>query len=259
MNIYDYPYDSTGTNPDNRINEEAHRVQPPTDYNDVSFIVPRAAPFFKQNFVIRLNDPVNGRVLLPDVDFIFTHAFPEMLEAIGKLVYGSIMFLNPQFSGMVYLSYNTVGGEFTLDDVSIIETLTRSLYNARFVTWGQIKGIPQSYPPLDHPHDFREAKGFNDLIVAINSLAQSVLTRPPHPLIAELTEHITSLEAHDKSAVGLSNVQNYAIATPEEARGGLNDRYVTPQLVKLIIDHLVNAKMQKIEQDLATIKQKLGL
>lgn len=165
-----YPLDYTGAAATNRIVNETHNVMLPSGIDEISFIVPRAAPFFSSSLRVRRN----GVLLVEGVHYFLAHQFVEALINIGAPVNGSITFLDRTFTGNVVIEYQTLGGQYTLDDYSIIETLTRSMYNIRFVTWSQIVGLPAGFPVLPHQHNPNDFTGFDAVQAQLTAIAAAI-------------------------------------------------------------------------------------
>lgn len=235
---YLYPYDPVGTSPDNKVTNELHNVAPPNNILNANFIVPRAAPFYKEGLIVRTGTSTNSPELIEGVDYILTHPFIEASVSINKLLYGSIMFLDREYSGNIYLTYQLIGAGYTLDDYSIVESLTNSLYNIRLVSWTQIEGLPLSYPGLPHTHtDYSDMVGLSavvdkltQLVTAVNASGGNLNT-----LITSFQVHLNAPLSHSKSQVGLSNLPNYPVATPHDLSTRSNTALMTPfQTLKML-------------------------
>lgn len=235
---YPYPYDSTGTASSNLIVNELHAVQPPSDPLQANFIVPRAAPFFTQGAIVRTGVNVSDPVLVEGTDFVFTHYFDEATQSLLKPVFGSIKFLDKTYTGNVYLTYQTLGGAYTLDDYSIVEQLTRSEYNINTVWWSQITGLPVAFPPAPHPHDVADMTGMADVVVKLDQILQALQAVGVNlpSLATALTQHLSSPAAHDKTAVGLGLVQNFGVALLADVQALASNKYMTPEMTKKAID-----------------------
>lgn len=235
---FPYLYDPTGILPANNISNELHHVAPPVDLDRANFIVPRAAPYFSNGLVIRTGAGVLDPVLIEGADYIFTHHFVEASEHLSTPVYGSVMFLNRNYVGDVYLSYNTLGGSFTLDDYGVVESLTRSLYNIRTVTWDQLLGVPVAFPVLPHPHDVADLTGMAEVVVAIQNLVAAIQGQSGNigSLMSTLVNHIGGMSPHTPAQVGLEYVQNYGMAGVPELTTRPADRYTSPAWVWAAIE-----------------------
>lgn len=255
MPTYTYPYDPTGLLPSNRIVNEIFTVQPRLNPEDALFIVPRATPFFKYSLIVRTGVNEGSPTLVEGVDYILTHHFVEATEALNVPIYGSIMFLNPLYTGVVYVTYQTLGGAYTLDDYSIVEDITRRYHNILFVTFTEIAGLPVSFPPDGHAHNPNDLTGMGDVVNALTSLAFTLQT-PANPLPAP--NH-----GHTPPQVGLGNLQNYPLATLQDVLDGVGGRYVTATTVKAAIMALsrvgdYDQSFFAAQQQLNTLAQQLA-
>lgn len=228
---YPYPYDSLGTAGTNRIVNEVRVITPPTDPELANWIMPAAAPFHSDSVIMRLGPLPTDTTLTFGVDYVFTHYFVSLSQHIAKPIYGSIKFLNRNFSGSIYLTYQTVGGPFTVADTLILENLSRSLYNISTVTWDQIQGVPQFFPPAPHQHDVADMTGMADVVTALNSLVTAITGQNGNiaGIVTTLQQHIASLSAHTPAAVGLGNVPNFAVATLQDVLDAVSNKLMTPE------------------------------
>ena len=230
---FPYLYDPTGLLPANAITAELHHVAPPVDLDRANFIVPRAAPYFATGLVIRTGVTVGSPTLVEGVDYIYTHHFVEASQHLSTPVYGTIMFLNRAYVGDVYVSYHTLGGAYTLDDYGVVETLTRSLYNIRTVTWDQLIGVPVAFPVVPHPHDVADLTGMTEVVTAIQNLAIAIQGQDGNigSLMSTLVNHIDGIAVHTKAQVGLPYVENYGMAGPNDLDTKPNNKYASPAWV----------------------------
>lgn len=236
-----YPYDPLGTYPSNLITNELHTVTAPTSDEEANFIVPNAAPFFMDGIIFRTGPAPTDPVLIENVDYYLTHQFVEATQSLNKRIYGSITFVNRMFSGSVYLTYQTLGGPYTLDDYSVVTELTKSLYAIRVVTWGQIVGVPVAFPPVEHPHHTSDLTGMTEIVQQLQSLVGAVTANGGNinTLVSTLTAHITGMAAHTKAQVGLDNLPNYRAATQSDIDSAVPNALVTPQMLSYGIARFV--------------------
>ena len=232
-----YTFDDTGILPANLIANELHAVTPPASLEQANFIVPHAAPYFKAGLIIRTGPLNTDPVLVEGTDYQLTHYFVEASRYLTRPIYGSINFLNLSFSGNVYLTYQTLGGDYTLDDYSIVETLTRSLYNIRTVYWTQIVGMFPQFPPIPHPHNAADMTGFMDLITAVDNLTAAVLSQSGNvgAIGSTITNHINGLASHTPGQVGLGYLNNWQPASQVDVNNAVANKYMTPQMTRYAI------------------------
>lgn len=231
-NLPTYDFDPGGVNPSNLIQDENHSVSPAAG-NNLSYIIPRATPFFRSSVtLVRVNGAVETP-LVEGVDFVFVFRFNEASIQTSRTIYGGIAFLNRNFTGTVRIkTYRTLGGQWTLDDHTAIEALTNSLYSVRTVMWDQLVQYPIAFPPYNHDHSYDDATGFAQLILKLEQINATIVTLNNNTstnVTQQLANHLTNPTAHSKAQVGLGNVSNFGTATLQEAADGArNDLFVTP-------------------------------
>lgn len=235
---FTYPYDPIGTDPSCLIVAELHNVTPPVDLERANFIVPLAAPFYSIGLHVRTGSLPNSPALVEGTDYILTHRFVEASNFTGRQIYGSIMFINRQYTGNVWLTYQTLGGAYTLNDVGIVENITRSLYNIRLVSWTQIVGLPAAFPPIEHPHDTADLTGMADIVTALENIITAINDSSGNigSLTSTLVNHLASSTAHTKAQVGLSNLENFPLANQEDVDQLRTNRYMNPFMVRYAIN-----------------------
>lgn len=178
---YLYPYDDTGTSPDNLIPAEQHVL---TDQNgdNYHFIVPRVAPYYKGSLVVTHVE--TGTVLKPGLDFTWTHQYMAASAALAvneqdeevpeKKVFGSITILNRKLSGNISLEYQALGGQFIFDERNLLEELTSLLMYPDTRTWEDITAVPAYFPPMQHEIHIDDLVGMDQVLVAIEQLTEAV-------------------------------------------------------------------------------------
>lgn len=231
-----YEFDPSGTNPANLITNENHTVTAASSKN-LSFFIPRAAPFFRDNVILVR---VNGAVETPLVegqDYVFALRYAEASTQTSKQVYGGIAFLNRTFSGSVRIKqYRTIGGDWVLDDYTAVEQLTDTLYSVRTVYWDQLVQYPSTFPPYNHDQTMDDATGWTEVIAKLEALRNTIESNPATGALAQLALHQIAPNAHTPANVGLGLVNNYATATVGQTQQGLReDLYVTPKGVAVAV------------------------
>lgn len=229
---YQYPFDATGAALSNKLINEQHIVTPPpVQSKDANFIVPNAAPFFKTGLILRTGPNTNDPLLVEGVDYILTHPFIEATFYLNKLIFGSILFLDRQFTGNVYVTYNTLGGAFTLDDYSIVRSITNSLYNILTVGWTQIAGLPQAFPPIPHDHtQSTDMVGLSEVVQQLMMLVTAAQAGAGSlaALNTSFMQHLNAVNAHTKAQVGLHLAPNYPPANQSDLQTKSNSALMTP-------------------------------
>lgn len=226
---FDYPFDPTGKQASNKIIGEKHSVSPPA-WKDYHFIIPKMAPFFRDS--IKLVKLPDRTPLVEGVDYVVTHLFHDASLAVAKPVYGSITFYDKEFAGIVEIEeYQTLGGEWTIDDTTISEILINNHVNPRITTWEQVVETPHQFPVIDHEWHLDDMVGMSEVEAAILRIADVILiTGDPEISIDDHLQRTDNPHSVTKLQVGLGDVENFAVASRAEAEAGsLNNRYMTPQ------------------------------
>lgn len=246
-----YPLDTSGTASTNLISNEVHSVQPPSNTSQASFIIPRAAPFFLPSLEIFTGPNRSGSKLVVGVDYTIIYDFVAGTNYLGRALAGGVLFTNALYSGNVYLYYQTLGGDFTIDDTIRLEQLARKLYSdVRFTTWDQLDGVPSALPPDAHQHPVTDIKTLADVVTELQTIANVLIgsvtgssSGDGAAALALVRQHLNATSnAHTASAVGLGSLSNYPVATQEEAAAGRSDRYMTPALTAYMVRRIINGE-----------------
>lgn len=177
--LYTYPFDPTGTASTNKIENETQIITP-VNYKDFQFFIPDAAPFFKEGFVLTFRDTNGNTVPLSEgIDYYFAHHFIAASKACAKQLYGSIALINRALSGVVTLSYQTVGGMWTYDRNYLNELITNIQSNPRVSTWDAIVELPATFPVIDHEYDLVDMVGMSEVYAKLSEIAVAIATSAP--------------------------------------------------------------------------------
>ena len=166
-----YPFDSTGSAASNNIPNEIQTVSP-NAASDFNWIIPLAAPFYRSSMTV--TNQATGLDLVEGVDFVFGDKFIDASTSIGLPVYGSIVFLNNNFNGVVKLNYQTVGGAWVVPANQLAEMLANTTNNPIITTWDEIADLPYQFPPINHEFDLVDLKGVDTVVDAINGLTSAI-------------------------------------------------------------------------------------
>lgn len=240
---YMYPLDPTGLAISNKIVAENHTVQPPNNISDSSFVIPRATPFFGESLIVRTGPTETSQRLEEGIDYLLTHNFVTVSSQYGKQIYGSITLINRAFSNDIFLTYQTLGGDFTSDNHSIIEERTRQLYNILTVTWEQVSGNYPQLPPYSHDMNSGDLVGFGEVTDAVNRLAASIrqsgsgdgTTSGTGGDSAALLAHMQANNAHTKAQVGLGLVDNFKTANEADVVNLSSRAFLTPAMGQYLL------------------------
>lgn len=238
-----YPLDLTGTATTNKIVNEPVAVVPPAEVQDAAFFVPSAAPFFRDGFVIKTGTSPGAQTLVENSDYIFSHDFIEASIDLETPISGGVILTNRNYTGTLYLTYQTLGGDFVQNTIDTVVDLTRRHYHVRTVTWSQVANVPNVFPPAHHEHQINDLVSMSEVVAKLIEIKDAILaaqnnTSPVsiQDVMDLLTAHINSTNAHPKSAVGLGNVENYRPATIQDIIDGTPERYVTADVLRVYLD-----------------------
>lgn len=225
---FSYPFDPTGTKATNHVVGENQVVSPPVS-SDFYFIIPIAAPYFKDTMKLWFKDGTGSRVpMIEGKDWIPTYFFIGASRSTAKPVYGSITFLNAKLQGVVELDYQCVGGEWTIDRQKALWIIANSTSNPRITTWDEIDDRPNRFPPTDHPWHLDDMVGMKETVEALDRIEAAIYARNSDDLANHLTDFDNPHQV-TKAQVGLGLVQNYGLSSKTQAEvGSAEDSYMTP-------------------------------
>lgn len=262
-----YPFDPTGTKATNRVIGE---LQPLTGVGDRDYyiVVPKAAPFFIENFAIAVRD-LQGNIvpLVEGVDFYFTHYFIGASLSTGKPVYGSITMLNTQLRGtLIFQPYQTVGGDWTVDSNQIAKILASQAYNPRTISWEVVANQPNIFPPTKHEWNLQDMVGQKEVVAALNRVVDAILAR----MSDAMSEHIHDMtpQAHGITATSIGAVTREqldatvqaqvekASATSDGIKEGDTNKFYTEQRVMLgkLVGYLVSQEVENLSEQDSVLK-----
>jgi hypothetical protein len=256
--------DTTGALPANNVSGE-RQVLTAANGTDQQFIVPLFAPFFGGVGDLSIvYQPFSGsaRTLAEGIDYTLAFQFIGASRACAKPIYGGISFLNNQLAGTLTLDYHTLGGTWTINQNEINRILADAITNTRVTAWEQVIDRPLLFPVVDHPWNLTDLVGAKEVVQGIQDLGVAIAARPSAVSPVGLEAHLADLaNPHhtDKTQVGLGNVQNYPVATPEQVLAGqATNAYMTPALVALAVNNLVPTIASASDTVNGTVQLNLG-
>lgn len=255
--VIKYPYDATGTSPNNLVMRETHTLSD----GDQRAIVPFHGPFFAESVTIM--DTVTGRNLSPDTQFNVIELYQAATQATGKEVCAAIVITDYSVSQVVEVQYQVVGGEYSFSSDGLQQVINGLDIDSRPVDWSNIQFRPAEYPAAPHLHDVGDIYGFEYLVMAMERLREAIVVgdEASHEEIRTYIRNIEgvisdNLGAHisdhtnphnvTKAQVGLGSVLNYGVASEALAKEGrVNNLYMTPLRVAQAIDELVTKDLNE--------------
>ncbi|QVD49378.1 hypothetical protein LUCX_308 [Xanthomonas phage vB_XciM_LucasX] len=255
-----YPFDPSGTLASNKITAE-HSVISPPELSEYYYIIPAAAPFFAEGMTV-VHLPSN-RTLVEGVDYIPSHYFHDASYATASAIFGSISFYDKTLTGAVRLTYQTLGGDWTLDAAKIVEILSTKLTNPRRLTWEQVADLPYAFPPIDHVWHLDDMVGMSEMVDKLSEIRDALLASGEGGLQAHIADK-NNPHGVTKAQVGLELVENYPVASIAEAQAGTApNRYLTvqrgAQLVQALIGNTMNDHINNSNNPHNTNKSQIGL
>lgn len=220
-----YPEDLHGTNPLNLITAEVQTLQVPGK-DDYYFIIPHAAPFFVDS--LEVYNAQTGAKYKENDDYLVGHWFIEAMDSIGRPIAGSIRIMKRSITGQVRLRYRTIGGNWGFSETQILAELSKRVLNPLVRSWGQIGELPYAFPPLAHDQSIDSLVGSVEIVAALKKLADVIEASSAGASDQHLKDFNNPHKVTQKQ-VGLEFVQNYGMATNQEAINGVaTNKYVSP-------------------------------
>lgn len=257
---YTYPFDPTGALTSNAVANERHVLSPPA-WKDFYFIVPKQAPYFRDS--LRVIHRPSGKLLVEGKDYHCTHYFHAASHGVARRVYGSITMLDKTLTGVLEISYQTIGGDWILDASADLTRLTNTQTNPRITTWEEVVDVPYQFPPIDHQWDLEDLKGVEAILPILEDMSAAIREAAG----GNFAQHIADKNnphSVTKDQVGLDQVQNFPLANIAEAQSGtLNTRYMTPVRTKNFVDSylipILDAHKNDLNNPHGTTKAQVGL
>ena len=226
MSSITYPLDITGVSPLNLIKDEQHAVTE-ANFWDYHFIIPKAAPFFITNLVVRHYNLLEVRELKEGIDYFTTLQYIGATRSLGKILYGGITLNRTITSGIVSIDYQTLGGPWVADRDYVLNRLAEITYNPRITVWETLTNVQEVFPPMDHEQDLDTLYGTKELIDSILAIGDVIVSnRDQLGIIKHLTDknnpHGVNLEQ-----LGIPRIGNWGMATHEQ----IDERIDTESLI----------------------------
>ncbi len=258
-----YPFDPTGTSSANKITNE-QSVITPANFRDHHYYIPKFAPFFEEGFTIRMQyTDGSSRNLVKNVDYYLSNQFLDASRACARPVYGSISFLDTDTAGVLSVGYQTVGGMWNLSAAEITRILAEELRNPRTTAWEQITELPERFPVVDHEWDLIDMVGMKDVQASLDRIQEAVLEASGNSGNSHAS-NTNNPHQVNKGQVGLGLVENFPIATTQQAQEGIfNQAYMTPartrEAIAVLAGDLLVAHTTRRDNPHQVTKLQIGL
>ena len=258
-----YPLDYTGSSTTNQVTNENITLTTNTKYR---VFAPINGPYFFNT--IKIKDVATGNFLTPSqwAPFFLVQAATVKTGLAGS-VYATVIIKDSTVSNNLSISYQSIGGNYIGDYSNIIDLLNIALNDTRSVNWDNITNHIMSYNAAIHTHSLSNISDVEILTLIIEKLCNAIILGDT---IAQdstcayvdaivnkyatilnnlstagtpLGDHINNSNAHNytKENFGLGNVQNYPVASDNDALLGTNTvSYVLLSTAKNIINNALN-------------------
>jgi hypothetical protein len=235
-----YQVDLTGLLAANKITDESQTLSPANGIKH-QLIVPIMAPFFGDSMRVQYYATDGNRVdAVKNVDYVPVIKQGEVSTLAQTEVFSGLLLLNPQLRGTVFLTYQTVGGGFTIDRRAVLAALAVLSQRARFVAWNAVTGKPTFFPVTDHYLKVQDDLiGLSALVAILENFKNSLGLLSESDVAALMAHEPLTNNPHlvSKAQIGLPLVQNYPLASVSEAQAGTSSqRYLTPKTAIISID-----------------------
>ena len=225
-----YPLDATGIAVSNLIPDEVHLL---TEVNSTTYriLIPVFAPFYLDNLALN-HVSLLGEItpLIADVDYYPCLPYIGATRSVGKMLYGGLTINTELPNGVIKVTYQTLGGDWTADASLVLNTLAEIAYNPRTTIWDIVTNKPNQFPPINHDQRLDYVYGEQELIDSIDALAVAI-AKAPNPDVG-IIQHLTATgNVHELTLadLGLENAVTIPIASDEE----ITDRVSVEKLVTL--------------------------
>lgn len=236
----EYPLDLTGMLGSNLITGE-QQVLTMSNGPDHQVIIPLNAPYFGNSLLLNYYDSDNRLCTATrDVDYQCTYELTQDSGITASPVFSVITVMNPAITGVVTLSYQCLGGDFSYNRSKIHSLIANQLINGRAGHWDNVLNKPTYYPPSQHLLNVEnDSVGYAAMVSAINTIASAVTLVPdPVDLNPMLVHANWRTNVHDVTnfQLQLGNVQNFPLASIDDALlGTSNEKYLTVKAAAAVL------------------------
>ena len=247
-----YAVDYYCSNPDNLISGEEHTI---TAANNASYhyIIPQFAPYYPESLIVqhRPNGSNSYTRLMPGTHYNTALPYIGLTLASKKNVYGAISFVDLQLEGTILITYQTVGGNYTLDLNQLTEIVANIVYNPRITSWDSISNAPSTFPPMLHTWTPADMVGEGDILQVLSDIRDALLAPTSQTLQTHLSD-INNPHKLTKFQIGLPLVQNMGPATIAQAIAGVsNEVLITPVGLKSALTQLDSRQYVSVTEALS--------
>lgn len=203
---------------DNRIEKQAIHCDGPGQ----PIIVPRCGPFFAKNFKIFLKGSTTA-LSFENGDYSFVYPYMTFVTNYQNLAYGGVLLHKITAPADYEIYYDTIGGDYVLDDVNYAELVANVINNPRTINFEQIVNFPAEFPPDPHDHPAKDTFGYTDMVVWMKSYLDALVGIDTSLTLAkQFADHINAdlQKAHKATlgSLGVKNIKDFPMATADNIK-----------------------------------------
>jgi hypothetical protein len=224
-----YAFDPTGIAPANLVSKEIHVASESTFFN-TAFIVPQYAPFFNDSVTIQAKTNGVSRNLVLGTDYDFCFFFKAASYSIQKKISGGIRLTAGRVApaDTILVSYQTLGGEWTVDSSTVLNNLLEQGYIPVLSVWDILTEYQHVFPVINKTRVFDPNTQAQSLIQSINDLAVAIAKQDR---LSQIIHHLSDFNnPHQDTAAtfGLQDMENIPVASALDISNGATERkYIT--------------------------------
>lgn len=205
------------------VSNESHAVSV-VNSDTYHTLIPLYGPFFKESVnLVHVSSSGVVTPQVPGVDFNFALMWISASRVLNDILYGAVTIQTPKDNGYYrFNSYKTAGSQWNIPVNQVYAFLVNNAYNPRIASWEQVIGEPALYPPTPHTQPLTDFKGFDEFILAIDRMANHIMSSPA------LSGHAMDPDAH-----GMMKANNVEIGVAVD--DVINNRPITTTIADKVI------------------------
>ena len=228
----------------NRITKEVIHCEGPNQ----PIIIPRCAPFFARDFKIRLKGSTTDLVF-ENGDYSFVYPYMNFIQNYNNLCYGGVLIHKVSGPTDYEIDYDTIGGQFVLDDVNYASLVGNVLENPRTINFDQIINFPTEFPPDPHDHPAMDTFGYLDMMTWMKSYLDALTGIDTSLTVAQqFADHINQdLQLAHKAtlgSLGVKNLKDFPVADVTNIKTESTEVYANIWAVKTLIRQFFNGEWE---------------
>lgn len=181
--------DTTGRNLDNKIIDEPHALSG----RPTRSIAPQYGAFFSDS--LEVMDGV--RTLSRGVDYQIVELHQEATLRYGKEIASVILIINPIVSSNPTITYQALGGHYSINDVSIANMYQSVINDQRPVDWTNVFNRPTEFTPAIHRHLLDDVYGFEPVVDYLERIKRAITLGQTDVLLSAVKGLLTRFNCED--------------------------------------------------------------